>query len=1146
MADPDKVSGGPDDIGSKISDMVDLSPASISQLGESISGSLEKALQTLLPRILDYASGLFGEMAGVGFLSDSAFSRSAGIMSATGYANSAAAMGSGMLDKESYIMQYAKSVGIEANDYPTAEGRLRSAGMLDSALELASTAAAKGVSGGLDPNATLSDFSFDARMQLFNESIGKARNEAKSGAFSDLFKGMDVDNMDFSQIQSVVEGEHRKLDNVLNNPNDYKKEEVEAAKQRKDALNKSNLTLAIGDAQQFGNLDPAAGISEENQRRIAELASKKASLAVFDPQGLRKSISDDMALEHLENARASAVSEFGDLFKGKDVGKMSAFQIQKVLDTEANRIASDKKMSEEEKSSKLAALRESDTLRSTVDSMEFAGRRPMSEKNAATLDEAVAASEIRQPGIADAVRRRELAGGFGMLVNQAAFGPDSAEYTDPNKAVGAMHAIVQAAGGMDQAKLLMANWAGSNQFDEDVDKAFAGDEDRRDLLLRKLGDKNAKVAEAARSEIVKRVVEYTNEHEGDSTGLGRALGIRQQAMATFGGNEEEAGTALNVLSAAFGVTSRGGMTQEASDYQSRVLEYLRQTAQGSDEFVSRLGQVKQSLDELGIETTDVNGNPTKLAAQLTAASLGIDIGLRKSGVGDENVARSAANEFARDFADSRETKALGSLVGAASMLKDENGNQLISQKQIENFALGVARDNLSVKEMEERAKQVFGAENFSLIKTAISSDSGIKKKMTELGQGMLGNIEGFNKTMWDNALHGSFSQQLQNFARAGKQNGLDLFSGESSQQNLEDLKKTGGFWKQVSSAFGGEKQAEAKFKQFAEDKTKLSKYDRDLIETLSRGDYTNPKTAKYLNSLAATGVFGTEMAYNVGGTTRDGQSAADAVLDLHNNGEMMELDIDNGTTPAAKKAAKAGANTDRLSADPANIAAAQRATDEMRQAESAVNMANKIADMGNEGLAKVGAKLDEATGRTPKAEDDEDKKSKKNKKKDEPKLGPVEEDGELSGLLFTEKARVEKANLPAAVPKEEELYQNWLAKNLDLISAVSNLDIAKINSQDFSVFDGLTEEQRAWAIKNADKLQDLGIDEDRLSELISGQSQKPESNISAVANPKEEGEGGGGGPPNKEDFLGPALRHCADEVHALTSAITEYLKGLRQ
>lgn len=930
--DLSQLGSGMSDLAGRLGDGISLSDASISQLGTSISSALTGALSALLPRMMEYASGILTNISGVGTYSDAAFMRSMSAGSPFGLANTAAAMGSGMLDKQGYIIQYANSLGFNTTDYAEAEQFLRSSGQFRRADELAYAASNKGRSGGLDPNAARTDASFTSKMQLFNESIASARNEAANGQFKDLFKGMDVSTMKYADIQSVIQKENERLDNIITSDSSSKSEK-EAAKRRQENLNNSQLVASIGDAEQFGNLNPMKGMTPENEARVAQLTSMRMSQAIFNPGSAAMSEADikkQLSESSLTSARMLAHEELGDLFKGKDVNQMSAKEMQGVIVDEITRISNDDKLSADEKRDRMGKLRHSRTMENLRDSRDFENSmEDMSTDNAALVKSLASAPIAMTPGERDALRRQELAGGFGMLVNEAALGVEGGDYTDPNKAVGAMQKFVMAAGGVDQARQLAVNWAGSDQFDKDIDLAFAGNEKRKNELLEKLGSGNEKEAEAARGEFFEAVMEYTNKNGGDSTGLGRAVGLQQQAMAATGGNAAEAQNILNVLSAAYGVTSREGVTEELASGGSRVLEYLRKTAENGEVFIEKMGQVKQSLDDLGIASTDINGNPNKLTAQLTAASLGVDLSMRNANVGDTAVAAAAANEFARDLAGSQESQTLGSIVGYLS----ENGN--MSQEDIMQFARDASKNQWSREEQLEQARKRFGDAAVEQMQAVFDSAEGIEDYYSQQGIGKLSEDKETNENIQKAAYGGAFNRGLMNYSDP---NGL--FAGPAKKSNLDNLTKNEKLWERFTAAGF----TEDDIKAYQEDPNSVPEYKREVLERMSRFDANDEKSSSTLLGILNAQAHGTEMNYNVGGHTKSGESGNAARIKALNHPEYGDLEVDTGPNDVTAAAQAAGANTDRVGNNQVNIEAAQKAAEEMATMQQDVERGKKVVE----------------------------------------------------------------------------------------------------------------------------------------------------------------------------------------------------------
>lgn len=931
--DLSQLGSGMSDLAGRLGDGISLSDASISQLGTSISSALTGALSALLPRMMEYASGILTNISGVGTYSDAAFMRSMSAGSPFGLANTAAAMGSGMLDKQGYIIQYANSLGFNTTDYAEAEQFLKSSGQFRRADELAYAASNKGRSGGLDPNAARTDASFTSKMQLFNESIASARNEAANGQFKDLFKGMDVSTMKYADIQSVIKKENEKLDGIITDES-RSKDEREAAKRRQEDLNNNQLVAAIGDAEQFGNLNPMKGMTPENEARVAQLTSMRMSQAIFNPGAAVMSEDDvkkQLSESSLASARLLANEELGDLFKGKDVDRMSAKDMQRVIVDEITRISNDDSLSNDEARSQMSKLRHSRTMENLRDSRDFENSmEDMSTDNAALVKSIVSSPISMTPGERDALRRQELAGGFGMLVNEAALGVEGNGYTDPKKEVAAMQKFVMAAGGVDQARQLAVNWAGSDQFDKDIDLAFAGNEERKNELLEKLGSGDSKEAESARAELFKAVMDYTSqEGNGDMTGLGRAVGLQQQAMAATGGNAAEAQNILNVLSAAYGVTSREGVTEELASGGSRVLEYLRKTAENGEVFIEKMGQVKQSLDDLGIASTDINGNPNKLTAQLTAASLGVDLGMRNAGVGDTAVASAAANEFARDLAGSRESQTLGSIVGYLS----ENGN--MSQEDIMQFARDASKNQWSREEQLEQARKRFGDAAVEQMQAVFDSAEGIEDYYSQQGIGKLSDDKETNENIQKAAYGGAFNRGLMNYSDP---NGL--FAGPAKKSNLDNLTKNEKLWERFTAAGF----TEDDIKAYKEDPNSVPEYKREVLERMSRFDANDEKSSSTLLGILNAQAHGTEMNYNVGGHTKSGESGNAARIKALNHPEYGDLEVDTGPNDVTAAAQAAGANTDRIGNNQVNIEAAQKAAEEMAAMQQDVERGKKVVE----------------------------------------------------------------------------------------------------------------------------------------------------------------------------------------------------------
>jgi len=956
-----------------------LSNVSIDRLGDVLSQALGGILSSFLPRIFEYMSGLMTDITGVANFSNTGFVNRLAGNSYMGAANAQAAMDTGIISQEGYLLQYAQSMGFKGNDPALAKGFLDKTGQLGNAMELAQISANKGRSGGIDPNAVLADTSWNSQMELFNESLKKAREGAATGELSYLFKGMDTSKMTAQELSAVVTKEYDRINEIEKNPEKYSREEVEEAKATRKRLNKSQFILDLQDAREFGNLSEE-GLSAENQAKLAKRVEKNVARSIMSPElaaeenekEARKTLAD----KSLKAAKDVAKTEFADVFREDDISGLTHTQMQARLDLAREKIVNDKSLSEEERKSKLEQFDNSETVRNVHAAAEFSGRRTMSDENKAQLVEETGKVARNNPQ-SDALRRQELAGGFGMLVQQAA----QKDITDPKKAVQRMQDLVQSAGGFKQATKIMSDWASSDQFEKDVDAAFANDPKRKKEVMRKLYSSDAKEAEEARAEIAKTVMDYT-EQTGKSTGLSRDISLQHQAVAAFGGNAQAAQETIAVVEAAFGKNARTGTTEQMADSTSRVIEYLRQISGTAEDFVKGIEETNRSIEEMGIESTDINGNPKQLAAQLYTASLGINAGMRKAGVGDPNVANAAAAEFARDLAGAKGYNEMGAMAGYLTDLEDAEGNKRFDQKQVEDFFVKAAKEKWSPTELREKAKEEFGADVIDQMNREFVGMAGLKKHFQETGTGMLSQNDDFIQAAHEATFGEIFFRGLHNGLEGSKA------MGEAKNENLDAIMADKEVWDQMTAA-GLSKE---KIEKWKKDKSSVSAEDARDIEMLSKLDIKDENVRAQLKNTARHAHETTEGNFNAGGHDTSGKSGARAAVTAINDQASRALNPQTGTsvsTEAQAEAAAGGANTDRVEGSAGVQDLVEQGSREVESVQAGIERAEKMGEGVNEIADSVSKKGFFGTIKSllPWTKDDEEegdkKKDEKGKKKEE-------------------------------------------------------------------------------------------------------------------------------------------------------------------
>lgn len=899
-------------------------------LEDTLLGLFQSVLQAIIPRIVDYASSALAHATGVNGYTNSAFSSAFGINTQTGMSTFGAAVRDNLYDKDQIVMSYAKSLGFTPTDPGDAYGNIRGSGFYRQMNDLFQYSTDLGYTGGgyLDPNAQRVDAARTARVELFNESMEQTRQAVgQSDYLQGLFeeRGMDYRSTTAAENWQVFAEERARLVDIVskNGPDkadaQYKLQQLDEAKDAYEG--------AYFFSGQFSDDDFQYGAGDRykdmlHRRVAANINAMSFDYDLFqdDSEGFMRTVLSGAGEAAMRNAAVTEDTVSG-LFAGRDVSSIGAGEVAKTLQDEIDRVSADTTLGEDERNNRIAEIKESETYRNAHLVEQYRGNEEMSDENREILDENI---RMNMAPKADAVRRQELAIGFGMMANEA--------YTGN----GYMEALAGQTGSVESASHILAGWAASDRFKEDVRNAYGDDTEGYRSMMEDLYGEDPEKAAAARRQAYEKVVEYQNS-VGD-TALGREIELQQHALSVTN-NAEEAESLAGTLKALFGTNTRSGMSERTAEQSNQMIEYLRQIAGGKEDLIRGMDSMGEALREVGIESFDRNGNHNVLATQLYAQSLGLNIDARTNGMTDKNVVAAMSEEAVRDFAGSRESRELAKIVGYASMMYDDEGNRLYSDEDLNEFAIKAAQEGMSVAEIKAYGRSFLGNEVVDQMDREMATVRGLDNNSTEAGLGILDDrvFAAANK----NANLGIMMQLVGTNENLAK---TDDYSG-----NLKAL-MSDRRWRTRMEASGLTKE---KVDAFAAGNTEgLSSTQLEFLESIKGLDIRDKDTKAALEGAYRRAFAGDEGRRNIGGADSSGRTyldehdrtlADDKSRDLsaggHNRGAAT-ADAD-----AAKQAGMSEDLLDPVGQDPNVRDAKERASRAIKAGKKRIEHENTVDDV---------------------------------------------------------------------------------------------------------------------------------------------------------------------------------------------------------